>query len=234
MLDFIPNPLVVPVGLAIGILIAAPVGPVNVLCIQRAVERGILGGLAAGLGAVLADGLIALAAALGVGAISGLVSDYRSTIQAIGGFALLIFGVRLIRKEPEPQFEAATEFSRASLIEVIWDLPKAFFLTLTNPAAVLGLFAIFGGISSFVEVRGKIDALTMVAAIMIGSSVWWAGLSFLIGSIRHAVDARWLDRINIGAGLLLIAFAFVLLGELVLKAPWAIDPNGWWDDLMKV
>lgn len=67
----LPNPLVLPVGIIIGILVAAPVGPVNVLCIQRAIARGMWGGVAAGLGAVLGDGLIALSAAMGVGAISG-------------------------------------------------------------------------------------------------------------------------------------------------------------------
>ena len=71
---FMPNPLIIPVGIIIGILVAAPVGPVNVLCIQRAIERGFWGGIAAGFGAMLGDGLIALCAALGVGAISGAVA----------------------------------------------------------------------------------------------------------------------------------------------------------------
>jgi hypothetical protein len=70
-MHYIPNPIIIPVGLLIGILIAAPVGPVNVLCIQRAVERGFWGGIAAGIGSVMGDGLIALCAGLGVGTISG-------------------------------------------------------------------------------------------------------------------------------------------------------------------
>ena len=65
-MTLLPNPLVIPVGILIGILVSAPVGPVNVLCIQRAIERGFFGGVAAGLGAVLGDGLIALFAAFGV------------------------------------------------------------------------------------------------------------------------------------------------------------------------
>ena len=65
-MHLLPNPLIVPVGVIIGILVSAPVGPVNVLCIQRAIERGFWGGIAAGLGAMLGDGLIALCAALGV------------------------------------------------------------------------------------------------------------------------------------------------------------------------
>ena len=63
MIELLPHPLTIPVGIVVGLLVAAPVGPVNVLCIQRALERGALGGIAAGLGAVLGDGLIALLAA---------------------------------------------------------------------------------------------------------------------------------------------------------------------------
>src|SRR5690606_35206594 len=95
MMQLIPTPPMIPVGLLVGVLVSAPVGPVNVLCIQRAIERGFWGGVAAGTGAVLGDGLIALCAAMGVGAISGAIEDYRNAIQFIGGLALVGFGVKL-------------------------------------------------------------------------------------------------------------------------------------------
>ncbi|MEO0730419.1 MAG: LysE family transporter [Pseudomonadota bacterium] len=217
MLDWLPNPLILPVGLVIGILIAAPVGPVNVLCIQRAIERGPFGGLPAGFGAVCADGLIALGAALGVGAITGLVTHYRDAIQIIGGIALLAFAVLLFRKQPQIHVAQGDAFNRDSLMRIAWDAPKAFLLTVTNPAAVLGLVAIFGGVSSFVEVRGKIDALTLVASIMVGSAIWWVGLSAAVGRLRGAIKTSWLARINWIAALVLIAFAVLLIGEVALK-----------------
>lgn len=216
LFDWLPNPLILPVGLAVGLLIAVPVGPVNILCIQRAIERGPLGGLPAGVGAVLADGAIALGAALGVGAITAMVTLYRDAIQVIGGLALLVFALLLLRQRPQLNMAPREAFDRESLLSIIWDLPKAFFLTLTNPAAVLGLIAIFGGISSFVEVRGKIDALTLVACVMAGSLMWWTGLSAIVGRLRTRLDTRWLERINQVAGLALIVFAAVLLGEVVL------------------
>ena len=175
-MDLIPNPLIIPVGLIIGILVAAPVGPVNVLCIQRAIERGFWGGVAAGIGAVLGDGLIALFAAL---------SDAHR--------------------------------ERASLKDFAWDIPQTFFLTITNPGAVLGLFAIFGGVSTFVEVKSNIDALTMVAAIMGGSRGWWILLSEFIGRIRHRIDPSRLGLINRIAGIALIGFGGLLVGEIVFK-----------------
>ena len=217
MLDLIPNPLIIPVGLVIGILVAAPVGPVNVLCIQRAIERGMWGGIAAGIGAVLGDGLIALFAALGVGAISGAVAHHRTGIQIVGGLALIAFGVKLYFTAPRlAAFDPEAE-SRARLKDFVWDIPQTFFLTITNPGAVLGLFAIFGGVSTFVEVDGYIAALTMVAAIMAGSFGWWVFLSTLIGRVRHRLDPDKLGRINQYAGLLLIAFGGVLIGEMGWK-----------------
>jgi threonine/homoserine/homoserine lactone efflux protein len=217
MMEFIPNPLIIPVGLAIGILVAAPVGPVNVLCIQRAIERGMWGGIAAGLGAVLGDGLIALFAGLGVGAISGAVAHHRTAIQIVGGLALAAFGVKLYCTAPRLEAFDPEADSRARLKDFVWDIPQTFFLTITNPGAVLGLFAIFGGVSTFVEVDGYIAALTMVAAIMAGSLGWWVFLSTLIGRIRHRLNPDRLGQINRYAGILLVGFGAVLIGEMMWK-----------------
>ncbi|MGH1418436.1 MAG: LysE family translocator [Hyphomicrobiaceae bacterium] len=210
-----PNPLLIPVGLVIGVLVAAPVGPVNVLCIQRAIERGFWGGVAAGIGAVLGDGLIALFAALGVGAITGAVQDHRAIIQIVGGLALIAFGLKLFATEPQLDAYRGQDDAAVSLRTYVWDIPKTFFLTITNPGAVLGLFAIFGGVSTFVEVSGVIDALIMVAAIMAGSLAWWVGLSKFIGSIRHKLNPSKLTYINKIAGLVLLVFGGVLIGEMV-------------------
>lgn len=217
MFDWFPNPFILPVGLAIGVLIAAPVGPVNILCIQRAIERGGIAGLAAGLGAVLADGLIAAAAAFGIGALADVVAAHRVAIQGVGALVLVAFAIQLWRTEPVLVTEPGPTLDHGHLLPVIGDLPKAFLLTITNPAAVLGLLAIFGSISSFVEVRGKIDAAFLVAAIMTGSLLWWLGLSVVVGAVRLRIDDRWLARINHTAAILLIAFAIVLLAELAFE-----------------
>lgn len=219
---FVPNPLIIPVGIIIGILITAPLGPVNVLCLQRAVERGFWGGVAAGLGTVLGDGLIALFAALGVNAISGAIRHHRFAIQLVGGLVLLVFGVRLYFTQPRIARDGRQSDDKASLSDFVWDIPQTFFLTITNPGAVLGLFAIFGGVSSFVEVESYVDAFTMVAAIMGGSLTWWILLSNFIGNIRHRIDLPMLRLINRIAGVLLFGFGGVLLGEIAIKGMWLI------------
>lgn len=216
-MQLIPNLLIIPVGFLIGILVAAPVGPVNVLCIQRAIERGFWGGLAAGIGAMLGDGLIALFASLGVGAISGAIEVHRQAIQIVGGLALMAFGIRMYVAPPQLANITAETEGATSLRDYAWDIPKTFFLTITNPGAVLGLFAIFGGVSTFVEVHSYIDALTMVASIMAGSFLWWLGLSHLIGRLRHRFSAAHLANTNRIAGVLLIGFGALLVGEMMVK-----------------
>jgi threonine/homoserine/homoserine lactone efflux protein len=216
-MQLIPNLLIIPVGIIIGVLVAAPVGPVNVLCIQRAIERGFWGGIAAGLGAVLGDGLIALSAALGVGAISGAIEYHRSSIQVVGGLALLAFGAKLYLAPPRLEALNPDVEQRATLRDYAWDIPQTFFLTITNPGAVLGLFAIFGGVSTFVEVHSYIDALTMVASIMGGSLMWWIGLANLIGRVRHRLDPGLLAQMNRVAGILLMGFGVLLIGEIAFS-----------------
>ncbi len=216
IMDYIPNPFIIPVGLFIGVLVAAPVGPVNVLCVQRAIERGFWGGIAAGLGSMLGDGLIALSAGMGVGAISSAVEHYRAVIQVVGGLALMAFGAKLYYATPRIAVSSVHE-SETSLRDFVWDIPQTFFLTITNPGAVLGLIAIFGGVSTFVEVHSTADVLLMVAAIMTGSLLWWVGLSNLISRHRHRIDAARLGTINRVAGVLLAIFGGLLLGEVIWK-----------------
>ena len=216
-MQLLPNPLIIPVGVIIGILVAAPVGPVNVLCIQRAIERGFWGGIAAGLGAMLGDGLIALCAALGVGAISGAVAYHRYTIEALGGLVLLAFGAKLYFAAPRFVPVVTGEDHKETLRDFVWDIPQTFLLTITNPGAVLGLFAIFGGVSTFVEVKSYVDALTIVAAVMGGSLAWWVGLSHLIGRFRHLLSEGRLRIINQITGLMLSGFGVLLLGEVIMK-----------------
>ncbi len=223
-------------GLLIGVIVAAPVGPVNVLCIQRTLERGFWAGVAAGFGAVLGDGLLAAAAAFGVTAISNLTSDYRTTIQLIGGAILLLFGVRLYFAAPRVGGQGSRWAELRRIAETIPDMfrpmmryqiwrivphasviPQSFFLTVTNPGAILGMFAIFGGLGSLTGgLTSYLEAFTIVLAVMCGSLLWWVGLSHIISTVRHKLDEHRLQRINQIAGCVLVGFGAVLIGQLVV------------------
>jgi threonine/homoserine/homoserine lactone efflux protein len=164
---------------------------------------------------MLGDGLIALGAALGVNAISGAMRDYRTAVQILGGVALLIAGIKLYFTPVTISLEKQGE--KATLWDYVWEIPQTFFLTVTNPGAVLGLITIFGGVSTFVEVESYVDAFTMVAAIMGGSFLYWFVVSQFIATIRHRLDVVRLGQINRIAGLILIGFGCVLIGEMMVK-----------------
>jgi threonine/homoserine/homoserine lactone efflux protein len=207
--------LILTVGFVAGLLLALPFGPINLLGLQRAVERGFFGGMAAGIGIVAGDALIALCAALGVHTVTGAIREYRGAFQALGGLCLLAAGIKLYfaPKSLDTQIETA----KASLRDYVWDIPTFFLLTITNPAAVLGLMAIYAGVSSFVEVDSIFDALTLVAAAAAGSFVYWFVVTERIAFVRHRLDAVQLGRINALAGLILLGFGVVLIAEVALR-----------------
>lgn len=202
-------------GLGIGLLMAAPLGPVNVIVIQRAVSSGFWGGLAAGLGAVLGDGILAAAAAFSVAAISDVISAYGDGIQLAGGVLLVGFGLALLMSRP---VMTTPVNERSHLLQHTGIIPQTFILTVTNPGAILGMAAMVGGLGSLIGgLNTNLEALILVASIMGGSLLWWLGLSELIATIRHKLtDGRlkWINRI---AGTILFGFGVVLLVEVLRR-----------------
>lgn len=201
-------------GTFIGLLLAAPIGPVNVLVIQRAATGGFWAGLAAGIGAVLGDGTLAAIAAFSMRAISDLMLAYRGPIQLVGGIVLVIFGLGLLFAKPAPSCAPGKGMPSWEHAGVI---PQTYFLTVTNPGAILGAAAIFGGLGSLIGgLDNNFEALLLVAAVMGGSLLWWLGLSELIATIHHKLTEERLKLINRVAGLVLIAFGvLVLIGGLL-------------------
>ena len=200
-------------GIGIGVLVAAPIGPVNVLCIQRAASRGFWGGVAAGLGAVLGDGLLAAIAAFSMTAISDAMEAYTGVIQFVGGVVLIGFGIALAVAKPVMAIPAGQKSGLSAHTSII---PQTFFLTITNPGAILGMAAIIGGFGSLMGgLDTYVEALVLVVSIMVGSLLWWLGLSELITTIRHRLTERRLLMINWGAGALLVVCGGILVIDLI-------------------
>jgi threonine/homoserine/homoserine lactone efflux protein len=197
-------------GLGIGLLMAAPVGPVNVLVIQRAVARGFWGGLAAGLGAVMGDGILAAIAAFSIGAISDAIAAYAGVIQFVGGLLLTGFGLSLLLAKAALRTPSA---QRSRLWEHTGIIPQTLFLTVTNPGAILGMAAMIGGLGSLIGLNTSIEALLLILAVMGGSLLWWLALSELIATIRHKLTESRLKLINRAAGTVLFTFGLILVLE---------------------
>lgn len=198
-------------GFGLGLLISAPVGPVNILCIQRTLAKGFWAGFAIGLGAIGADFLISVAAALGITALSGLMNTYETQIQFIGGLILVIFGAKIFLAQPK----FMTEMAQSSQIRGhLRGIPQSFLLTITNPGALLGIFAIFGSLSSAVGgLESYLDSLMILIGLLSGATIWWLGLTRLIAALRGKMTEKRLKIINQIAGSVLFVAGFGLVGK---------------------
>ena len=202
-------------GLSIGLLMAAPIGPVNVLVIQRAVAGGFWAGLAAGIGAVLGDGMLAAIAAFSIRAISDVMTANAGLIQFVGGLLLVVFGFGLLFAKPALIIPLG---QKSRLLEHAGIIPQTFFLTVTNPGAILGMAAMIGGLGSLIGgLNTYLEALLLVASVMGGSLLWWLGLSELIATIRHRLTEGRLKLINRIAGGVLIAFGLILVLDGIVR-----------------
>ncbi len=197
------------IGMIIGLITSAPIGPVNVLAIRRAVHYGFLPGLIAGFGAVLADGVFATAAAFGVTAIAEFVERHEFYIQTVGGALLIIFGVVVFRSHPH--LKGGSDGG-----PTIWrGMIVSFAMTVTNPGAILGFIAIFGSLGEHAPKEGDyIGALALVLGVLSGALLWWACLSALVSKLRNRMNDNWLSGINHIAGVILLVFAAVILGKV--------------------
>ena len=191
-------------GLGIGLAMAAPLGPVNLIVIRTALCHDLKVAFLAGLGAVLADVLIAGIAAYGIQSISHLVLDYAKFLQVAGGLLLIVLGIRTARTHFADSDLAATPHAAK--------FGLTFSLSITNPGLVLGYLAIFSSLSSVLALSATpYRPAIVVLGIALGGALWWLLLSLFIVRLKTRLGASALDRINRWAGILVAAFGFLLL-----------------------
>jgi threonine/homoserine/homoserine lactone efflux protein len=198
-------------GLVIGFSIAAPVGPIGVLCIRRTLSDGRAVGLISGLGAATADSVYGAVAALGLTVVSSFLVDQQTWFRLIGGVFLCYLGMRIFRARPA---EAAAE-TRQSV-----GLRGAYFstlaLTLTNPATILAFVAIFAGLGIAETGGDRWEALALVAGVFGGSAAWWLLLSGGVSLLRSRLTPAHLRWINWFSGAILTGFGLLALIGTVL------------------
>jgi len=186
-------------SLLIGLSIAAPVGPIGLLVIQRTLQRGSVVGLATGLGAAVADALYGAVGAFGVSWIIDALVGARMPLALGGGAFLLWLAWRTWRAPPADK--AAQAGTGAGLLQCF---AGTFVLTLSNPATIFSFIAVFGTLGARLTVSSP---WTMVAGVLLGSALWWLLLSAAVGRLRSRFDARAQAWVNRGSALLLAGFA---------------------------
>jgi threonine/homoserine/homoserine lactone efflux protein len=196
-------------GIAVGIVIALPVGPVGVLCVRRTLFEGPTYGFVSGLGAAAADTIFGVVAGFGITIVRDFMLRYQDWFAAAGGLFLLYVGAKALLEasdtEPEPVDDEAQHLGA---------FVSTFALTITNPITILAFAGIFAKVGVSKE-AGVLDVGVLVAGVFLGSLLWWLGLSFGIAGLRRVGTVRlvWLNRIS---GAILALSGLGLLGAALL------------------
>jgi threonine/homoserine/homoserine lactone efflux protein len=191
-------------GLIVGLSIAAPVGPIGLLCIRRSLTEGRMSGLLSGLGAATADAVYGSMAGFGLAAVSSLLINERFWIGAGGGVFLCYLGVRAFLSPPAGH---TTSSSRLGLAAAYL---STFALTLTNPMTILSFIAVFAGLGLSASASYS-AAILLVLGVFAGSALWWVTLSTLVGALRTRIDQRTMRLINRISGALILALGIYAL-----------------------
>lgn len=194
-------------GIVAGLVIAAPVGPVGVLCVHRTLVEGRLHGLVSGLGAAAADAMFGAVAAFGLSVVADALMAAETWLRLGGGLLLLGLGTKTLLSKLSPPGEEPPR-------SLLGDSVSAFVLTATNPITLISFVGVFAalGVSTSGITLSQADAL--VAGVFLGSATWWLLLSAGVGVFRSAVESLYLRWVHIVSGVIILAFGLGVLASL--------------------
>jgi len=196
-------------GLAIGFAIAAPVGPIGVLCMRRTLAQGRVCGLVSGLGAATADAVYGCIAGFGLTLVANFLVSQQTALRVVGGVFLCFLGVRTFLARPS---EKPVSSSARGLLG---SYASTFLLTLTNPLTILSFAAAFAGSGLTGTQANFAAAATLVLGVFTGSALWWLLLSTFFGALRGTLSLGRLQWVNRLSGAVITGFGlFALYGAL--------------------
>ncbi len=187
-------------GLALGLAIAAPVGPIALLCIGRTLTQGPRIGLATGLGAATADGLYGSIAAFGLVTLVQPFIHQSHWLKMGGGLALCCLGIATLRSKAGSRKNSGPRTGG-------WlAYGSTFLLTLSNPATMVSFMAIFASLGLGNPSQAWPSAVAMVIGVWGGSALWWLCLTWGVTLFSPHLTSTRLIWLNRAAGLVLLVF----------------------------
>jgi threonine/homoserine/homoserine lactone efflux protein len=193
--------------------IAAPLGPIGVLCIRRTLAYGWLVGLVTGVGAASADAFYASLAGFGITFIAKLFIDQAVWIRLIGGIFLCYLGVKIF--QTNPRNPAAIETEEVGLMSAY---ASAFLLTVTNPMTILSFAAIFAGLGLGSQAVGLLSASVLISGVFVGSVAWWLTLSGIVSLFRKHLDQRSMRWVNRISGMVILGFGLIAVSLVLVDS----------------
>jgi threonine/homoserine/homoserine lactone efflux protein len=198
-------------GAIVGFLIAAPVGPINILVIRRTLVHGRLAGLFSGAGSAVADTIFGAIAAFGIVILKSFMEERRDLIALIGVAILFVMGAKLMRR-PVPKIAEGKDPTG-----LIADFTSTLVLTLTNPITILSFLAIFAAFGVRADGRVAAEDWLLLAGVFAGASLWWVVVVEAVYYFRDRFTTLGLTWANWVAAWIIFAFAAAVLGELILR-----------------
>jgi len=195
-------------GLIIGFSIAAPVGPIGVLCIRRTLAEGRAHGLVSGLGAATADAVYGFVAGFGLSFVSTFLVRQQVWLRIIGGGFLCFLGVRTFLSQPTEHVASAKGNG------LVGSYASTFFLTITNPVTILSFAAIFAGLGVGSASGSYVSAAVLVLGVFTGSALWWSILSSSVSIFRTKFSPHRLQWVNRISGIIITGFGLIALLSL--------------------
>ena len=196
-------------GLIIGFVIAAPVGPIGVLCARRTLMHGRRAGFYSGMGAATADAIYGFIAAFGLTFISAFLIDHQASLRLIGGGLLLYLGVKAFVARPVKK----TDLPRSAR-HYAGLYTSTFFLTLTNPMTILSFAAVFAGFGLAGTMGSVLSAAVLIVGVFLGSGLWWLFLVGIFSIYRTRFQSHQLVWVNRITGTIIIASGILALLSL--------------------
>lgn len=200
-------------GIIVGFLIAAPVGPVGILCVKRTLVNGYFSGLFSGFGAASADTIFATIAGFGITAIAALIESQKHLLEILGGIILLIVAAKsLLTKTITQEADNDSTTNIRSKFAFVGDFFSAFFLTITNPITIIAVGALLTSLGAL-EVSGDFVATSiLILGVFLGSSLWFSGLVTVIGFLLHKrLTLQSMYYIHKVAGIIFLVFGISIL-----------------------
>ncbi len=198
-------------GIAIGFAIAAPIGPVGILCIRKALADGRLAAFVAGLGAAMADTLFGAVAAFGIGVVMSFIDGQAFTLKVVGGVFMIGLGVHTWRSAA-----ITVEAEPGKGPGMAKDFLSTFAITATNPGTILGVAGVFAALGPSGRPGGAQSGL-ITLGIFCGSTLWWMILSAAASAARSRFTPDRMRRFNHLSGGMLMVFGLAALISLTFS-----------------
>jgi threonine/homoserine/homoserine lactone efflux protein len=188
-------------GATVGLVVTMPIGPMSVLCIQRALIYGVAAGFATGLGAATVLVIYTACAVLGVGpAVTPLLEGSQAFLPAISACLLLWFSVRVLRRTVS--LAGSTGPGGGVVSSYCSAIACAFF----NPLTPVLLAAVLPTVAS----PAPAAVSTMIAGVFFASVTWWLIVSGSVAALRSRLSVTILNLINKASGLILVVLGVLM------------------------